>query len=166
LADTELLFAEDERPPEATQVSKGHGRLEVRTIRTAADLATYSVMPGLAQVAEIRSRVTILKTGRTRTETRYVFTSLTPAQADGERLLMLSRDHWHIENSCFHVKDDSFGEDRQVLQQHRRGLARSLLLGAALNLLRGACPLWEPAAPMTARAEWVHARPLTVLARL
>lgn len=117
-------------------------------------------------MAEIRSQVTILKTGQQRTETRYIFTSLTPAQADGDRLLTLSRGHWQIENGCFHVKDDSFGEDRQVLQRHRRGLTRSLLLGAALNLLRGECPLWPAAAPLTARAEWVNARPLVVLARL
>lgn len=123
-------------------------------------------MPGLAQVAEIRTDVTVLKTGQKRTETRYIFTSLTPAQADGDRLLTLSRAHWQIENGCFHVKDDSFGEDRQVLQRHRRGLARSLLLGTALNLLRGNCPLWQPGTPLTSRAEWVNGRPLTVLARL
>lgn len=152
--------------PHATQVSKGHGRLEVRTIRVSAALAGYSTFPGLAQVAEMRSRVTMLTTGEVREAVHYLITSLTAQDADAARLLRLSREHWAIENTCFHVKDDSFGEDRHVLQQHQRGLNVSLLRGTALNLLRCPCPLWNPDAPLTARAEWVSSRPLTVLARL
>jgi hypothetical protein len=108
--------------------------LEVRTIRTSTALAGSNRMPGLAQVAEIRSHVTILKTGAVRDQVRYVFTSLTPEQANADRLLTLSRGHWQIENACFHVKDDSFGEDRHVLQRHQRGEVVSLLRGTALNL--------------------------------
>lgn len=147
-------------------MSKGHGRLEVRTIRTSTKLTGYSVMPGLAQVAEIRSHVTILKTGQVRDQVRYLFTSLSPEQADAERLLTLSRGHWQIENTCFHVKDDSFGEDRHVVQRHRRGEIVSLLRGVALNLLRQPCSCWKPDAPMTARAEWVGSQPMIVLAQL
>jgi hypothetical protein len=108
--------------------------LEVRTIRTSTALAGYSLMPGLAQVAEIRSHVTIMTTGQVREQVRDVFTSLTPEQAVGIRLLRLSRGHWPIENTCFHVKDDSFGEDRHVWQRHQRGEVVSLLRGTALNL--------------------------------
>jgi hypothetical protein len=140
--------------------------LEVRTIRTSTALAGSSRMPGLAQVAEIRSHVTMLKTGVVREQVRYVFTSLTPEQADADHLLTLSRGHWQIENACFHVKDDRFGEDRHVLQRHQRGVVVSLLRGTAHNLLRTPCRLWTATAPMTARAEWVSSRPLTVLARL
>lgn len=152
--------------PHATQVSKGHGRLEVRTIRVSDALVDYSTFPGLAQVAEVRSRVTVLTTGEVREAVHYLVTSLTAAEADADRLLTLGRGHWAIENTCFHVKDDSFGEDRHVLQRHQRGLAVSLLRGTALNLLRCPCALWDPEAPMTARAEWVSSRPLTILARL
>jgi len=147
-------------------VSKAHGRLERREIRVSAALAGYSPMPGLAQVAELRCRVTILATGRVREQVRYVFTSLTPAAADAERLLELSRGHWRIENTCFRPKDDSFGEDRQVLQRHRAGAVLAALRSTAHGLLRGSCPLWTAAAPMTARAEWVSARPATILTAL
>jgi predicted transposase YbfD/YdcC len=140
--------------------------LEVRTIRTSTKLTGYSVMPGLAQVAEIRSQVTRLKTGAVHEQVRYLFTSLSPEQADAERLLTLSRGHWQIENTCFHIKDDSFGEDRHVLQRHRRGEIVSLLRGVALNVLRQPCAQWPPTAPLTARAEWVSSRPAIVLARL
>lgn len=147
-------------------MSKGHGRLERRDLRVSAALAGYSPMPGLAQVAEVRSRVTTTKTGAVREHVRYLFTSLTPAAADADRLLTLSRAHWRIENTCFHVKDDSFGEDRQVLQRHRAGAVLAALRSTAHGLLRGSCPLWTAAAPMTARAEWVSARPTTILTAL
>lgn len=147
-------------------MSKGHGRLERRDLRVSTALTGYAPMPGLAQVAELRARITDLKTGHVREQVRYLFTSLSPTQATADRLLTLSRAHWRIENTCFHVKDDSFGEDRQVLQRHQSGAVLSLLRSAAHTLLRGACPLWTAAAPMTARAEWVAARPTTILATL
>lgn len=166
MADVQFVFAERAATPDAKQVDKGHGRLEVRTIRVSDALAGYSTLPGLVQVAEVRTRVTIVKTGEVRETVGYLVTSLTAEAADADRVLTLCREHWRIENTCFHVKDDSFGEDRHVLQCHQRGLHVSLLRGTAHNLLRTPCPLWADDAPMTARAEWVSARPLTVLARL
>ena len=147
-------------------MSKEHGRLERRELRVSAALAGYSPLPGLAQVAEVRSRITTLKTGQIREQVRYLVTSLRPGEADATRLLELSRAHWRIEHTCFHVKDDSFGEDRQVLQRHRAGAVLAALRSTAHALLRGTCPLWTAAAPMTARAEWVSARPSTILATL
>lgn len=149
-----------------TTVEKGHGRLEKRTIRASSDLAGYSDMPGLAQVAEVRTEVTILKTGDQRTTLRYLFTSLTAAQADPARLLALSRGHWGIENACFHVKDDSFGEDRHVLARCRAGAALCGLRNAAMTLLRGACGLWDEDEPMTGRSQYLAADPAAVLTRL
>ncbi|MDQ3692634.1 MAG: transposase [Chloroflexota bacterium] len=147
-------------------MSTGHGRLERRELRVSAALTGYSPMPGIAQVAELRSRITVLKTQQVREQVRYLFTSLTPEAADADRLLTLSRAHWRIENTCVHVKDDSFGEDRQVLQRHQAGAVLAALRSTAHALLRGSCPLWTPTAPMTARAEWVSARPTTILAAL
>jgi len=107
-------------------VSKGHGRLERREIRVSAALTGYSLLPGLAQAAEVRTEVLRLATGEVGTRLRYLVTSLTPKQADPHRLLALSRGHWGIANRLFHVKDDSFGEDRHVLQSHAAGTILSL----------------------------------------
>ena len=120
-------------------------------------------MPGLAQVAEVRSAVTTLKTGVVREQVRYLFSSLTPAQAGPDRLLALSRGHWRIENTRFHVKDDTFGEDRQVLQRRRSGASLSALRNAAVMLLRGRSQLWTDDDPMTARRQYVAACPLAIL---
>jgi hypothetical protein len=147
-------------------VSKGHGRLERRAIRVSADLAGYSMLPGLGQVAEVTTQVTRLSTGEISTRLRYLVTSLTPAQAPPAHLLALSRGHWGIENRLFHVKDDSFGEDRHVLQSHAAGSVLSLLRTTAVNLLRGDGALWTPTMPLTARAEWVNGRPSAILETL
>jgi hypothetical protein len=146
--------------------NKGHGRLERREIRTSAELAHYSDFPGLAQVAEIKKRVVFMKSGEVKETTRYLITSLGPEQAGPGRLLSLYRGHWGIENRLFHVKDDSFGEDRSVLGSHRSGLVLSLLRATAITLLRGKSALWKEGEPLTARAQAVAARPLEVLKQL
>lgn len=161
-----LLFSTAPAPPDAVRISKGHGRLERRTIRVSADLAGYSTLPGLSQVAEVTTQVTHMRTGEIRTRIRYLVTSLTSAHAPPARLLALSRGHWGIENRLFHVKDDSFGEDRHVLHSHVAGATMSLLRSTAVNLLRGSSPLWTPKMPLTARAEWVRSHPAGLLAAL
>lgn len=148
------------------QVSKGHGRYERRAIRVSGDLAGYSAFPGLAQVAQVTTQVTQVSTGETSTRVRYLVTSLDAAQANPRRVLALSRGHWGIANRLFHVTDDSFGEDRHVLQSHAAGTVMSLLRATAVNLLRGHCRLWTAKTPLTARAEWVNGHPRAVLATL
>ena len=147
-------------------MSKGHGRLERRTIRVSEALAGYSLLPGLSQVAEVTTQVTRLATGETSTSARSLVTSLTAARADPRRVLARSRGHGGIENRLFHVTDDSFGEDRHVLHSRQAGSVLSLLRMTAVNVLRGHCALWTPTAPLTARAEWVNGHPSAVLAVL
>jgi hypothetical protein len=147
-------------------VNKGHGRLERRELRVSTDLAGYSAFPGMAQVAEVRTQVIRLATGERSARVRYLVTSLSPDQASPRRVLELSRGHWGIENRLFHVKDDSFGEDRHVLQSHSAGAVTSLLRTTAVNLLRGACRLWTPKTALTARAEWVNGHPAAILTAL
>ena len=140
--------------------------MERRAIRVSSALAGSSLLPGLVQVAEVTTQVTQLTTGEHTQRIRYLVTSLTPEQASPRRLLAVSRGHWGIENRLFHVKDDSFGEDRHVLQSHTAGGVVSLLRAAALNLLRGEASLWTKETPLTARAEWVSGRPATILTAL
>jgi len=147
-------------------MEKGHGRIERRELRVRSDLAGYSAFPGLAQVAELQKEVVAVATGEITRMTRYLVTSLAADQIDPARLLAVARRHWGIENRWFHVADDSFGEDRQVLHDHDRGQLLGLLRGAALNLLRGTCTLWPDSAPMTARAEWINGHPSAVLVAL
>ena len=58
------------------------------------------------------------------------------------------RSHWAIENSLFHVKDDSFAEDCHVLHSHHQGTVVSSFRNVAITLLRGACDLWSAKEPL------------------
>lgn len=73
------------------------------------------------------------------------------------------RGHWSIENSLFHVKDDSFREDRQILYCHHRGEVMSLFRNVAVTLLRGACNLWSAKEPLIGRAQRLAAQPIILL---
>jgi hypothetical protein len=100
----------------------------VRKIAVSAEVVPYLDWPGAAQVARIeRSRET---GGKISTETAYIVTSLTAAEAGPERLLDLSRSHWAIENRLHYVRDVTFGEDRCRVRSGARALAtiRNLVL--------------------------------------
>lgn len=157
-----MLFAEP-GPAQFVRVEKGHGRLERREIRASSELADYSGFPGLKQVAEVKKRVVFLKTGEVKEKTEYLLSSLSAERARPDRLLGLMRGHWGIENRLFHVKDDSFGEDRHVLGSHRGGEVMSLLRATAINLLRGNSHLWDRSEPLTGRAQCICAYPLAAL---
>ena len=127
----------------------------------STQLAEYTDFPGLSSVIKIRKQVKHLKHGKETESVQYAMSSLshlTPLRA-----LSLVRGHWGIENSLFHVKDDSFGEDRHVMQQHSSGEILSLLRNVALNLLRGVCSLWSPKEPLTGRAQRLCVQPTVVL---
>lgn len=159
------LFAEPGET-EYRQMTKGHGRIEERLIRTSSELVGYSIFPGLAQVAQITTRIIRCSTGEVTEAVHYLVTSLPPNRAGPRELLALMRGHWRIENCLFHVADDSFGEDRQVFQTHHAGCVMSLLRSTALNVLRGQCDLWSDTEPLTGRAQFLSAKPLPLLERL
>lgn len=132
-------------------------------MRVSSDLQGYSDFPGLQQVAQAQKRVVFLKTGKVKEDTEYLLSSLSAQRVEPKGLLTLMRGHWGIENKLFHVKDDSFGEDRHVLCSHRGGEVMSLLRAAAINLLRGQSQLWKDQEPLTGRAQCICAHPLAAL---
>ena len=130
------------------------------------ELATYADFPGLTSVIRVHQVVHDNRSGRERDSVQYGVSSLSDLAPDlaPDRALALLRGHWEIENRLFYVKDDGFGEDRQVLQYHHSGLVMSLLRGAGLTLLRGNCPLWSDREPLTGRAQRLAAHPSATFA--
>ena len=124
-------------------------------------LCGYSEFPGLKSAIKVAKRVKYLKDGRVVESVQYAVSSL--SDLSPSRALSLVRGHWSIENSLFHVKDDSFGEDRQVMQRHSSGEVLSLLRNIAVNLLRGVCALWSLQEPLTGRAQRLCAQPCVIL---
>lgn len=154
-----MLFSE-RGEPDLQVTTKGHGRLEHRDVWLSSELAGYSDFPGLSNVIMVRKLVKHLKRQQSVESVQYAVTSLSSLKP--RRALTLLQGHWGIENSLFHVKDDSFGEDRHVLQHHRGGAVLSLLRNAALTLLRGDCSLWSSSEPLTGRAQRLGAHPTLV----
>jgi hypothetical protein len=107
----------------AEEVDKGHGSLETRLIAVRPIPSRLDRnWPGASRICRIERRRE-LKDRCTR-QIVYAITSLPPERADAGTLLELARHHWRIENSLFHVKDVSFGEDACRV---RSGLAPAAL---------------------------------------
>jgi hypothetical protein len=87
---------------------RGHGRVEVRTLKVATVAGLG--FPHAAQALRITRRVRPLHGRRWRTVTVYAVTSLTAARASPARLADYIRDHWDIE-ALHHVRDTTFAED-------------------------------------------------------
>jgi predicted transposase YbfD/YdcC len=118
-SDIALLFTDPnaaEFVEDQASTSKGHGRLEVRTLQTSSALNDYVAWPGLQQVFRLDRHITILKTGEVRAETVYGLTSLSAQRANASQLLTLARGHWNIENRSHWVRDVTFGEDQSSAQ--------------------------------------------------
>ncbi len=111
----------------ARQVDKGHGRLEERVLTASELLMGYSDWPYLAQVFKLER--TVWQQGvPTLHEVRYGITSLSRQVADAERLLVVARAEWGIENGLHYRRDVTLQEDACQL---RRGGGPQVM--AALN---------------------------------
>ena len=143
-----LLFTP---PPEATRAgegvlylpethfitySKGHGRWEMRTIRVSSELKGQSDWPGLEQVFQIRRRWK--EKGKWHESVRYGITSLPATIATPERLLLLKRGHWIIENGLHYVKDVTMGEDKSLVHIDQGPKILSALRNTVVGILRHA----------------------------
>lgn len=126
-----------------SQVNKGHGRIEKRTIMVSTELNDYLDWPHLAQVFCIERIIWHEKyKGRTR-QVIYGLTSLTPAEASPDRLLTLVRQYWGIENGLHYRRDVTLHEDATRLTVgnagHIMAIFNNLVIG--LTLQHGFCNL-------------------------
>jgi predicted transposase YbfD/YdcC len=94
-----------------TQEGKGHGRHELRGIRTAP--AGQISWPHAAQVARIRRDSGPTQGPWTSKEIACAITSLPPDLAGPRQLAAYARLHWNIENREHYVRDVTFREDSQ-----------------------------------------------------
>ena len=146
--DLRLLFAPLPAPKRAGEgvlrlpeqhaqtTEKGHGRVDIRSIRVSSELKGYSDWPGLEQVFEIRR--SWQSKGIWKEAVRYGVTSLPATVAIPARLLKLKRGHWTIENGLHYVKDVTMGEDKSTVHADNGPKIMSALRNTVLSLLRRA----------------------------
>jgi predicted transposase YbfD/YdcC len=107
---------------EASEISKGHGRLEKRSLRTTSLLTKHEDWAGLRQGFELTRERTV-KGVKTVERVRGI-TSLSTERADAGRLLKLTRGHWEIENGLHYRRDVTLGEDASRI---RKGVAPQVM---------------------------------------
>ena len=136
----------------ARSTEKGHGRVEIRELRTTEILTRHQDWAGLARGFEI-TRTRRVK-GETTTEIVYGITSLSSDRADADQLMEAVRQHWGIENKLHYVRDVTLKED---LSRVRCGSAPQVLAGlrnAVVHLIRDVEAESRPAA-----IEMLNAKP-------
>jgi predicted transposase YbfD/YdcC len=119
----------------ATRLSKGHGRLETRTLTTSSQLNDFLNWPFLQQVFQLQRTITISKTGKTRQETVYGITSLSAVQASPAQLLEMLRSYWHIENSLHYPRDVTLHEDQTRFKKHSAAHNMAIINNLVLSLI-------------------------------
>lgn len=93
-------------------VSKGHGRLEERTLTVSSQLKDFLDWPYLEQVFQLERRFTSTKTGEVHQQVVYGFTSLSRDEITPKQLLKKVRSYWGIETGLHYRRDVTLHEDR------------------------------------------------------
>jgi predicted transposase YbfD/YdcC len=141
-AEVEAYF--NEAPASAleifTDIDKGHGRIEQRTVTVAKEIDWLNTdrrfpgelrLPGVAAIIRVISR-TELK-DRCRLDTRYFITS---AALNAQRAAAIVRGHWAIENSLHWTLDVVFNDDQSRLRMGHGAKNMAVVRHFAINLVR------------------------------
>jgi len=124
----------------ASRVSKGHGRIEMRTLLASTALNDYLDWPHVAQVFRLERTVWHIRYGGKTRVIVYGITDLTPQNADPARLLALTREYWGIENGLHYRRDVTLHEDATRLTVGLSGHMMAILN----NLVLGLCLQYDP----------------------
>jgi predicted transposase YbfD/YdcC len=142
-----------------TDVDKGHGRIEQRTVTVAREVDWLDGerrfpgevrLPHVATIIRVAARAELKDRGRF--ETRYYVSS---AVLSAERAAQAVRSHWAIENSLHWVLDVTFGEDQSRLRKGHGAKNMAVVRHFAINFaratkdkrsvrLRRKCAGWDP----------------------
>jgi predicted transposase YbfD/YdcC len=120
-----------------SQVSKGHGRLEKRTMMVSSLLNEYLDWPGVSQVFRVERVVWHSKyQGQTR-KVVYGLTSLPAEKIDPAQLQTIIRKYWGIENGLHYRRDVTLHEDATRLTignaGHNMAIFNNLVIGLTMQ---------------------------------
>ncbi len=118
-----------------TTANKGHGRREVRTVHTSAEMNEYLAgqWQDVAQVFQIEREV--VRTGKTSHEVVYGITSVPEEVAGAGEVLSLVRGHWQLENRVHWRRAVTLGEDGCQVKQGKAAQVLAALNNGVLMLM-------------------------------
>jgi len=120
-----------------SESGKGHGRIEIRTIRVPPTPSGLVEVPHVAAIVRIDRVVHDAKTGEPEwEETAWAVTSADPKRATPPVLLAASREHWGIDNSLHSVLDGSMSEDSSKIRSGSAPRPLATLRNLAISVLR------------------------------
>ena len=117
------------------ELSKGHGRLEKRTVSICTKLDGIKPWVGLQTLIKVESERQFKKGGRLHVEvsTRYYIASFVESAKLFARRI---RNYWGVENKVHYVRDVTQGEDRSRIRMHNLPQTFTVARNFALNLYR------------------------------
>jgi predicted transposase YbfD/YdcC len=121
----------------ASEVNKGHGRREKRTIWVSSQLNEYLDWPGVQQVFRLERVIWHSRTKRYTREVIYGMTSLSAEKASAKKLLRLIRKYWGIEAGLHYRRDVTMHEDETRLTVGNAGHNMAIINNVVLCLCLG-----------------------------
>lgn len=138
--EVQQYFAHEKQAPSVFRhqtTDADHGRIEVRTVFTTADVGWFSdkhLWPGLKSFVLVESERQSKATGEITREARAYISSLDAT--DPARLGDIVRGHWSVENNLHWMLDVAFREDQSLVRKDHAPRNLSLLRKLALMLVR------------------------------
>ena len=119
----------------ATEVSKGHGRLEERRLTVSSQLKDFLDWPYLEQVFQLERRFVSTKTGEVQEQIVYGFTSLSREEMVPEELLKKIRSYWGIETGLHYRRDVTLREDQTRMTKGNTAQVMACLNNLVIGLV-------------------------------
>jgi len=117
------------------QTSKGHGRLEERTLTVSSQLNDFLGWHYRQQVFKLERRFTFTKTGKVQNQVVYGITSLSREQIAPADLLQKIRSYWSIENGLHYRRDVTLREDRTRMTKGNAARVMACLNNLVIGLV-------------------------------
>jgi len=117
------------------ETSKGHGRLEERTLTVSSQLNDFLNWPYLQQVFRLKRRFVSTKTSEIQEQVIYGITSLSKEEITPGNLLKKIRAYWGIENGLHYRRDVTLREDRTRMTKGNAGRIMACLNNLVIGLV-------------------------------
>jgi predicted transposase YbfD/YdcC len=130
------IAADEEIWDDIQTTSKGHGRIEVRTLECGSGMGDDLDWPGAQQIIRRTTERTVVKTGKRSVEVTYGITSLPANEVSAADLETLWRGHWTIENRKHYVRDVTLGEDAGQMYRGNAPQVLAALRNTIIDLFR------------------------------